>query len=880
MTPALYRLLLRCCPREFRDQFGDELLATAEAASAAQRPGARLRAFVDAVRTVIGLRRDVRRERRTPAAWSGWGRDLRLAARSLGRQPGFTLFITLTLAVALGSMTAIGAIADRLLLTGPSGLTNGADVSRIELVAQVPGRGEVVRSTFGYVLYAAIRDRATTADAASYARNEGALGTGATARRLWVGYTSEEFLPLLGVSPARGRLFVEDDYRRDTDAVVISTPLARAEFGDRDPLGQTLLINGRPRVVIGITPQGFTGAELTPVDVWLPIDPLNRSVTPEWQTTWHAQWLQIVVRRRPAATDALMADEFTGILRQTYDGTSPVMGSARLRGVPLTVPRDSDQAGDVRVLRWLTAVAALIFVVACANVMTVLLVRGVRRRRDLSLQLALGATRGTIIRSVLCESALLSLVGAAAGFLVAVAVMPAAAVALFPQVDWQVSLLNTRMLGALALLMTVTTALVGLLPALAAGRLKAMSGLRSQIDVHAGRSGWGRVLIAAQAAVSVVLLVGAGLFVRSFWNARHLDLGVDADRIVIAEVIRARPQGADAAARRLERERGRRMLVAGMIRASQLPGVDAAAIAVGMPFGFSFGTLVGTPDGQFVEPVPHSISAVSANYFETVGTQVPIGRVFSDADGPGTTPVAIVSAHFASLAWPGSDALGRCLTIDGPACVQVVGVAEDTHRQRLLESPVPHIYVPLGQEQGFGGDVLLVRGRGDLDAVVRELPSLLAAGDTSVERVTVESLRSRIDPQMHAWRLGASVFVGAGLLALLVAAVGTYGVLAHLVAARRREVGIRLALGATSAHVRRGILRSGLLLVAAGVLVGLAVAWVASVRIGDLLFGVPPRDPFTYGVVAVTLLMTAALASIVPAQRASRTDPLIALKAD
>lgn len=877
MRSLLDRLMIRLCPIEFRTQFGDEVLATADAA---RREGRRWR-VVDRARLIIGLRRDARRERVRGAGWPAWGRDVRMAGRALVRQPKFTLFVTLTLTVALGSMTVLGAVVDRLLLAGPLGVSEREALSRVELVAQVPGRGEVVRSTFGHVLFGAIRDQATTVDAASYTRNEGALGTGAAARRLWVGYASAEFLPLLGVSPARGRFFSADDYSRDTDTVVISTPLSRSAFGGTDPLGQTLLVNGRPRVVIGVAPVAFTGAELSPVDVWLPIDPLNRSVTPDWQTTWNAQWLHIVVRRHAATTDVMMADELTAILRQAYDGSSAVLKSARLQVVPLTVPRDAEQAGDLRVLRWLTAVAALIFVVACANVMGVMLVRGAGRRRAISLQLALGATRGAIIRAVLFESALLSVIAAVAGYALAVTILPVATMVLFPQVDWQVPILNLRLLGTLAVLAMTTTAVVGIVPAAAASRFKTMTGLRSQIDVHAGRAGWGRrLLIVSQAAVSVVLLVGAGLFVRSFWNARHLDLGVDADRVIIAEVERASVPGADAAARRLERARARRLLLDAVAQASRLPGAASAAIAVGMPFGFSFGLPVATPGGRFGDAVNHSISAVSPEYFATVGTHIPIGRAFTKADGAGTAPVAIVSAQFAALAWPGADALGRCLSIDGSACAQVVGVAQDTHRQRLVESSVPHIYVPLGQERGFGGDVLLVRGQGDLDALARQIPALLTLVDAGVTRVRVESLRERIDPQLHSWRLGASVFVGAGILALLVAAVGTYGALAHVVATRRREIGIRLALGASPADVRRGVLRSGVLLVTTGVIVGLLVSWVVSVRIGDLLFGVTSRDPFTYGVVAATLLVTAVLASVVPAHRASRTDPLMTLKAE
>jgi predicted permease len=882
VTPVIYRLLIRLCPREFRHRFGDELMATAAEASG-RGWGSRTRAFGDALVTVIGLRRDLRRERGGRRSGGSWWRDFAMAGRTLWREPRFTTVIVATLGVAIAAVATMFSLMDRLLLTGPAALGNSGQLRRVELVAQVPGRGEVRRSVMGHVLFAAVRDHAAAiTGAASYTRSEGTLGYGAAARSLWIGYASSEFFTLLESTPERGRYFVDSDpATRDDAPVVVSHGFARVEFGDDDPVGRRVLVNGVERTVIGVTPRGFTGADVQPVDVWLPIRIANEATTNQWQTTWNAQWLQTIVRVPPEASDALLADDLTRVFRAVYDGSSSTLRDAEVQGVPLTAARDTAEGSQRQVLWWLSAVAALILLVACANTMSLMLVRGTLRRRELGVRLALGAPRRALIRMFVAEAAVLSLLSTAAGLALAMVLSDGARTVLFADVAWTVPLIDLRLMAALTTVAATTTLLTGLVPALAVTRPGTLTSLRTVFgDATAGRGRGRRALIVVQTAASVVLLVGAGLFLRSFWNARTLDLGVDADQVLVLELARSPLGSIPEAQRPAERARRRTVLIEAASSVAGISGVDGAAVAVGMPFGYAFGLPVSVPALADAAVDSQSISAVSPGYFDVVGTRMIEGRAFDGSDRADSAPVAIVSSLFARRMWSDRTALGECLSIAGGPCATVVGVAADTYRERLREDPVPHVYIPLGQESGFGGDVLLARSTRDLDAVAAEAAGRIAALDSSVSRIRSESLRARVDPQLHSWRLGSTVFVFAGLLALMMAAAGVYSALSFTVTSHRHEIGVKLALGASTSHIGRVVIRSGLTMVVIGLMAGLVATSLLSGRLEPLLFDVSAQDPLVYGVVVGTLLLVAVIASVAPAVRARSVDPLVVLKGE
>jgi predicted permease len=463
---------------------------------------------------------------------------------------------------------------------------------------------------------------------------------------------------------------------------------------------------------------------------------------------------------------------------------------------------------------------------------------------------------------------------------------------LFADVAWPSAPVDWRVAGISLVLAAATALLVGLVPALRATRARAGDALRTGVREGGGRRSRLRgALTIAQASLSVVLLVGAGLFVRSLWNVRTLDLGFDPDRVLSVQINRSSLAAfADGPARVAERERRRAFYVEVLDRVARLPGIEAAGVAAGTPFGNRFTIPLRIPG---IERVPTlttggpSISAVSATYFETMGTQIVRGRAFLAGEGRGTEPVAIVSETMARTIWPGEDPIGTCLHIGrsfAPAgvapCSRIVGIAENTHRGRLREEPVMHYYIPLGQEieRGFGGSELLVRTTDPSGVAAAEVRRLLTSLDSTITYVDVDSLQEkRLDPQMRPWRIGATVFVLSGLLALVVAATGIYSVMSYLVADRRHEIGVRLALGAQSGHIIRLVLRGSLLTAAVGVLVGEAIALMLGRFAEPLLFDLSPRDPAVFAGVAGVILAVAIAATLLPARRAQAVPATEAL---
>jgi predicted permease len=498
---------------------------------------------------------------------------------------------------------------------------------------------------------------------------------------------------------------------------------------------------------------------------------------------------------------------------------------------------------------------------------------------------ALGASRAAVVRAHLVETMMLAAAGGVGALAITHVLGGLARRALLADIEWTASSVSPRVVAATAVIVVGVSLAVGLLPALGVSRTSPVTAMRQGARDGGGRRrGLRSGLTIVQAALSVLLLVGAGLFVRSLWNAQSLDLGIDTDRVLVVEVSRpALSRIPEGAARDAERTRRRLFFLDVLERVEALPGVERAGVAVGLPFGNRFSMPVRVPG---IDELPRvngtgpGVSAVSDDYFATIGTPILEGRAFTRADRAGAAPVSIVSEVMARTVWPGRSPIGECVIVGAaPACATIVGVAGNTHRSRLQETPYMHIYLPHGPEQGFGGAVLLVRAErpGDLAESVRRV---LAASDSSVTFVRAEVLQARIDPQLQSWRLGSAVFVWSGVLALLVAAVGIYRVLSYLVADRHHEIGVRLALGARAVQVTRLVVGPGLGLSAAGVAAGLCLAALLAPLVEPLLFDHPARDPVVFGGVACVLLAVAAAASLVPAFRANRVDPLEALRAE
>jgi predicted permease len=447
---------------------------------------------------------------------------------------------------------------------------------------------------------------------------------------------------------------------------------------------------------------------------------------------------------------------------------------------------------------------------------------------------------------------------------------------------------NAPVLLASAASAIVLGLITGLVPAWRASRPNVTSDLKSGVreggGAHAGLRGG---LTVAQAALSAALLVGAGLFVRSLERVRGLDLGIQPDRVLVAFVRWPRlGAGASEAERAAETARRRGVFARALERVRSLPGVEQASLAAGLPFQMSFQQPVRVPGWDSLPRLGTGaplISAVSSGYFETVGTRIVRGRAFTPSDRAASEPITIVNETMAQTLWPGRDPIGQCFywgEEDDVPCSRIVGIAADTRRFRLREEAGMQYYVPFGQERGFGGTALLVRPAAAPGAVIPGVRRAVTEVDASVSYVYVDRLQESVDPQIRPWRLGATVFGLMGLLALTVAAVGLFSVLSYLVAQRRHEIGVRLALGATGTAIAGLVMRSSLAMVVTGVAIGFTLALAGGPFVAPLLFDTSPRDGLVYTAVAVSLLLVAVLASALPVLRARRVDPLEAMRVE
>jgi predicted permease len=532
------------------------------------------------------------------------------------------------------------------------------------------------------------------------------------------------------------------------------------------------------------------------------------------------------------------------------------------------------------VSRWLVGVALIVLLTACFNVTNLLIARAMRRQREMAVRVALGSGRWRLMRLVLSEGLLLSVLAGIAALLMAMWTGGIVRNMLLPAVQWTSPPVDLRVLGMTVALVIIVAMFTGLLPALHAVRP----------DLTTSLQGWGRgggaslhrtrrILTVSQAALSVMLLIGAGLFVRSLVRVQGEDLGVDTGQVLVA-YFRLAPEPRDSAAAANARARRAGIYERALARARALPGVAQGSLAVGLPFGSAFGVDLRVPGWDSL-PGSTYVSAVTPGYFEGVGTRRLRGRTFGEADRAGSAPVAIVNQTMASTLWPGRDPIGECITIgQATQCARIVGIVADARQNAIQEAPSMHYYIPYGQEQGFGGTELIVRPAGDAASLIPALRRALLSVDPSVLYVDLEVMDHFLESEVRPWRLGASLFVLMGALALVVAAVGLYSVMSYFVVQRTPEIGLRLALGATGGRVARLVLGGSVALATSGVAIGCFMAFVGTRYLDTLLYKTSPRDPLVFLGSAGVLLAMSVVAGVVPAWRARRVNPMVALRTD
>ena len=824
--------------------------------------------------------------------WDVVSRDLRYAVRGLRARPGFTVAVVLTLALGIGANAAIFSVVDRLLFRPPPMLAEPALTHRVYLATT--HRGE--ENVNGGVQYARYLDLSkwtrSFARTAEVTTRKIAIGAGAEAREMQVGAVSASFFGFFDAPPALGRYFSarEDTPPDGSPVAVLSYAMWQTRYGGRsDALGSTLQIGPTVYTVIGVAPKGF--AELwssQPPVAYIPIASYASGVGirlrgETWWTTYHWTWANMIAQRKPGVTlDAANADLTSAFIRSRTiqreidkDMTPDSLARPYALAASILSERGPNQSSTSKVAALVAAMALVVLLIACANVANLLFARALRRRREIALRVALGVSRMRLLSQLLTESVLLAALGGVVGLLIAQWGGSALRAVFLPPDAKSAVMTDTRTLIFAAVAVMVAGVLTGLAPAFQARKtnltVDLKAGAREGV-IHKSRT---RVaLLVLQGALSVVLLVGAGLFVRSLGNVKNLRLGYDADSVLVVNLAMRGVELDSVPAITLRR----RLLEA----AQGIPAVSHATLNTSLPFWstWSVSLYVSGIDsvsqlGQF------DLNAVTPDYFATMGTRILRGRGIEEQDVAGAPRAMVVSTSMAKKLWPREDAIGQCVKInaDTVPCTYVVGVAEDIKNNQLSDEPGLYYYLSADQFHAEQTG-LLVRTRGNApeqaETVRRELQKLMPGASY----VTVTPFSDVIDQQMRSWSLGATMFVVFGSLALVLATIGLYGVIAYNVVQRSHEMGVRIALGAQRGDVVWLVVRQGILLGGIGILIGAVVTLAAASRVEPLLFDESARDPLVYAVVVLAMLAVATAASFIPARRASRVDPNVALRAE
>jgi predicted permease len=854
-------------------EIDDELRHFIEESTAAHvarglSPEAARRAAVAEVGPPILLRERVR-----DAGWEQWvascAQDVRLAGRTLRHTPLFTAIVVLVVALGTGAVSTVFSAMNALLLRPVPGVGDPAGVVTLQLARRDGGTVEQI----GYGSYQHLRDHArSVAGVGAWGRATLTISTGGAGSTVLGNLVTADYFDLLGMQPALGRFFIEEENRTlgTHPVLVVSHAFWQAQLGgDPQAVGRTLSVNGRPFTLIGVAPPAFRGLYTgLAVDAWAPLM-TQPQLRPRSSLTG-GSWLWAFARLRPEVPAATAQAELSALMdarRRTSGAPDGPDAIVSMRAVPLTgLPGGDNQA--LAFFSILLAAAALVLVIAGVNVAALLAGRYTARARDLAVRAALGAGRLRLLRQLLTEVLLLFALGAIGGVLFAT--LATAALERLPlpaSIPITLEISPDYRVLAFALAAALAAGLVfGLGPALQGARRDITDRLKAEsAGTGRRRSRLGRALVAGQLALSLVLLVAAGLFVRAIDRGARIDPGFDPQGVATL-ALEPESWGYTPAAATTFYATLRERLAAS-------PGVTAVASATRLPLMLSssidaVGIGSGTRDVAYV--------AIEGDYFDVLRLPIRHGRAFAHDDRDGAPAVTVVNETLARLIAPDGDALGRTLRFRDREWT-VVGIAGDARQFSRDQAVAPFFYVPLAQAPDTKRFLLVRSARSDIAAAI---VAAVQAIDRRLPTPRVSTLDDDSRIVLFPQRAAAIVTGGLGLTGMLLAALGLYGTVSASVARRTREIGVRLALGADRGAVLRTVVGEGARLALAGIAVGLALAALAMPLLGAWLFGVDPRDPATYAVLAMGLVVVALAASYLPARRAAATDPLRALRTD
>ncbi|MBA3257660.1 MAG: ABC transporter permease [Pyrinomonadaceae bacterium] len=809
-------------------------------------------------------------------------KDIRYAIRSLAKRPGFAVIAVITLALGIGANTAIFSLVNTVLL-------RPLPVPQPEQIVSVALRGKSDSIlAFSYPNYKDFRDRnQVLSGLLAYRFVPMSLSRDGANERIWGYEVSGNYFDMLGVQAIKGRTFLpeEDRTRLSHPVVVVSHGAWQRRFaGDPDLVGKEIRLNNHPFKIIGIAPEGFNGTEVvyTP-EIWVPISMF------EWIEPG-AGWIDnrnagnlFAIGRLKSGVGVDEADASLNLLAQQLAKEYPDTNEGQM--VQLTPPGFiiPDLRGSVVSFTWiLMAAVGLVLLITCINLAGLLLARASDRRKEIAIRLALGAGRRRLIRQLLTESILLSLVGGVAGFWLSLWIINLL-LAFRPPIDFPLTLdvsVDWRVMLFSLGISLVAGAVFGLAPALQSTRPVLTSALKdttAQAGYSSSRLRSG--LVVAQLALSLMILIGAGLMVRALQQLRTMSPGFDPSNALTVSF--------DLGLQGYDEVKGQQFYRQVVDRVESLPGVSSAALTTNIPLGLNYSSNNVYVEGQPLErgtnlPVA-MVASVGPRYFETMSTALLHGREFTDQDLETTEKVAIVNETFVRRLIPEGHtvetAVGRRFSFNnsqGPF-VRIVGVARDGKYFNISEEPRSFIWSPLSQSYNNSAS-LVVRTTGDSQAALAAVRNAVRALDLNLPLYDVKTLTEHMRLALFPGRVAATVLGAFGLVALILSAIGIYGVTSYAVAQRTREIGIRMALGARLRDVLMLVVGNGVKLMAIGVGIGLAGAFLLTRALTSLLNGISPTDPVTFIFVSVLLVTVALLATYIPARRATKVDPLVALR--
>ena len=816
-------------------------------------------------------------------------RDIQYGVRMLLKKPGFTLVAVITLALGVGANTAIFSVTDKLLLRS----LPVTEPQQLFFITSVSVSPHFVSNAFSYPVFNDYRAQASVfSGLLAFNKTQLELATSDGIERIDSEYVSGNYFDVLGIKAARGRTFSPDEDKTPgtQPVVVVSDTFSRKHFAAQDPIGQKITVNGFPLTVVGVAPQNFTGMVLEePTQLWVPVlmhPQLSQSKLIEKR---NSAILQLLGRVKSGVSQTEAEASLDLLAQQIKQANTPA--GTITKGLPFSEQHIKfEPAGQgISVLRkrfasplkLLMGVVGLVLFIACTNIAGLLLARGVSRRKEIAIRLSLGANSWRLLRQLLTESLLLAATGGAVGLLIA---------------PWLISLLiktqsrldiartllgqgvDLRVLAFTAVTTLLAGIVFGIFPAWQSSKAELLPVLKEDGGISNQRERrftFRSLLVVAQLALAIVVLISAGLCIRSMRNLLAIDPGYQADTLLVVPL--------ELDEKKYDEARGRAIQKETCTRLATLPGVESVSQGSVMPF--SGGRYMSSIFVVGRQPLPGEQMAFDANvvgprYHETMGIKIVEGRGFTEQDREGAPAVVIINEALAALLFPGEDALGRRLSLatNGPP-LEIVGITRDVKLHELTETPLPHFDLPALQRGYDSYTEVVVRTRGRAQDLMPAVRSALLALDPTLAVNEISPLSAQIGTTLAATRLASTLITIFGLVALLLASIGLYGVMAWTVSRRTREVGIRMALGAQPGDVLKLILKQGMLLAGCGVVIGLAAALIAT-RLIDTqqLYGVRAADPLTFAVIALLLTAVSLLACYLPARRATRVDPLQALR--